>query len=109
VIYLSVAPKSYDAYKALGEVTEEVRRGRAEPVPMRLRNAPTKAMKEWGYSAGYQHAHNFEDAINEMECLPESLAGKRWYHPTGRGIEKRIQERLEELRARRSTSPEPEQ
>jgi putative ATPase len=109
VIYLSVAPKSDAAYKALGEVTEEIRRGRAEPLPMHLRNAPTKAMKEWGYSKGYQHAHNFEDAVNEMECLPESLAGKQWYRPTGRGIEKRIQERLEELRARRSTSPAPEQ
>jgi putative ATPase len=109
VIYLSVAPKSDASYKALGEVTEEIRRGRAEPVPMHLRNAPTKAMKEWGYSKGYQHAHNFDDAINEMECLPESLAGRQWYHPTGRGVEKRIQERLEELRARRSTSPAPEQ
>jgi putative ATPase len=109
VIYLSVAPKSDASYKALGEVMAEVRQGRAEPVPMHLRNAPTKAMKQWGYGAGYQHAHNFEDAVNEMECLPESLAGKRWYRPTGRGVEKRIQERLEELRARRSASPAPEQ
>lgn len=79
----------------------EVRTGRAEPVPMQLRNAPTRPMKEWGYGAGYQHAHNFEDALNEMECLPESLAGKRWYHPTERGVEKRIKERLEEIRNRR--------
>jgi putative ATPase len=98
VIYLSVAPKSDAAYKALGEVTHEVQAGRAEPVPMHLRNASTNAMKSWGYGAGYQHAHQFEDAVNQMECLPESLAGKRWYHPTDRGIEKRIRERLEELR-----------
>jgi putative ATPase len=98
VIYLSVAPKSDAAYKALGEVTREVQSGRAEPVPMHLRNASTRAMKSWGYGAGYQHAHQFDDAINEMECLPESLAGQRWYHPTGRGVEKRIQERLEEIR-----------
>jgi putative ATPase len=65
---------------------------------MHLRNAPTKAMKAWGYGAGYQHAHQFEEAVNQMECLPESLAGKRWYHPTDRGVEKRIAERLEEIR-----------
>ena len=49
---------------------------------MHLRNAPTQAMKAWGYGAGYQHAHKFDDAVNQMECLPESLAGRRWYHPT---------------------------
>ncbi len=101
VIYLAVAPKSDAAYKALGDVMQEVRAGRAEPVPMHLRNAPTRAMKDWGYGTGYQHAHDFEDAVNEMECLPESLAGRRWYHPTDRGIEKRIKERIEELRAKR--------
>jgi putative ATPase len=102
VIYLSVAPKSDASYKALGEVMKEVREGRAEPVPMHLRNAPTRPMKEWGYGAGYQHAHGFEDALNNMECLPESLAGRSWYHPTERGIEKRIKDRLDEIRARRS-------
>jgi putative ATPase len=100
VIYLSAAPKSDASYKALGDVVQEVRGGRAEPVPMHLRNAPTRSMKEWGYGAGYQHAHNFEDAVNEMECLPESLAGRRWYYPTDRGIEKRIKERIEEIRTR---------
>jgi putative ATPase len=98
VIYLSVAPKSDASYRALGEVVEEIRSGRAEPVPMHLRNASTKAMKSWGYGAGYQHAHSFDDAVNQMECLPESLAGKSWYRPTDRGLEKRIQERLEEIR-----------
>jgi putative ATPase len=58
-------------------------------------------MKDWGYGTGYQHAHAFEDALNDMECLPESLAGRRWYFPTGRGVEKRIAERLEEIRAHR--------
>ncbi len=101
VIYLAVAPKSDAAYKALGDVMQEVRAGRAEPVPMHLRNAPTRAMKDWGYGAGYQHAHDFEDAVNEMDCLPESLAGRRWYYPTDRGIEKRIKERLDDIRARR--------
>jgi len=101
VIYLAAAPKSDAAYKALSDVTREVREGRAEPVPMQLRNASTSSMKAWGYGAGYQHAHAFEDAVNEMQCLPDSLAGKRWYYPTDRGIEKRIKDRLDELRARR--------
>ena len=100
-IYLSVAPKSDAAYRALGAVMDEVRETTAEPVPMNLRNAPTAAMKEWGYGAGYQHAHNFEDAITDMQCLPPSLAGKRWYFPSDRGVEKRIAERLEEIRRRR--------
>jgi putative ATPase len=104
VIYLSIAPKSDASYRALGEVIGEVRSGRAEPVPMQLRNAPTSAMKTWGYGTGYQHAHNFEDAMNEMECLPPSLAGKRWYVPTERGVEKRIKERLQEIRAARGAS-----
>jgi putative ATPase len=101
VIYLAVAPKSDAAYKALGDVMQEVRSGRAEPVPMHLRNAPTRAMKDWGYGSGYQHAHDYEDAVNEMDCLPESLAGRRWYYPTERGVEKRIKERIEELRTKR--------
>jgi putative ATPase len=58
-------------------------------------------MKEWGYGKGYEHAHQFEDALPEMECLPPSLAGRRYYVPTGRGLEKRIAERLEEIRKAR--------
>ena len=101
VIYLAIAPKSDAGYKALGAVTQEVRTGRSEPVPMHLRNASTKAMKAWGYGSGYQHAHEFDDALNDMECLPESLAGRQWYFPTARGLEQRIKERLEEFRQRR--------
>ncbi len=97
-IYLSVAPKSDAAYRAMGAVHDDVERTIAEPVPMQLRNAPTRYMKEWGYSEGYQHAHNVENAVPNMECLPESLAGKRYYYPTDRGLEKRIAERLEEIR-----------
>ena len=101
-IYLSVAPKSDAAYRAMGAIKEDVEKTIAEPVPMNLRNAPTRAMKEWGYSEGYKHAHNFEDAISDMECLPPSLAGKQWYFPTDRGVEKRIKERLEEIRRRKA-------
>jgi putative ATPase len=98
VIYLCIAPKSDAAYKALGAVQEDVQRTIAEPIPMHLRNAPTRHMKEWGYGKGYQHAHQFQDAVSGMECLPESLAGRQYYFPTDRGVEKRIAERLEQIR-----------
>ncbi len=101
-IYLAVAPKSDAAYKALNAAMETVEKSPAEPVPMQLRNAPTRAMKQWGYGAGYQHAHQFEDAVNTMECLPESVRGKRFYEPTGRGVEQRIAQRLAELRIQKS-------
>jgi putative ATPase len=97
-IYLCVAPKSDSAYRAMSAVQEDVERTIAEPVPMNLRNPVTRHMKEWGYGQGYQHAHQFEDAIVDMECLPPSLAGRRYYFPTERGLEKRIRERLDEIR-----------
>lgn len=100
-IYLCVAPKSDAAYRALGAVQADVQATMAEPVPLHLRNAPTASMKQWGYGAGYEHAHQLEDAITGMPCLPPALAGKRYYHPTGRGVEKRIGERLEEVRKAR--------
>jgi putative ATPase len=97
-IYLCVAPKSDAAYRAMGALHEDVQKTIAEPVPMHLRNAPTRDMKAWGYGEGYQHAHKFENAIPDMECLPPSLAGRQYYFPTDRGLEKRIAERLEEIR-----------
>ncbi len=97
-IYLCMAPKSDAAYRALGAVQSDVQNTIAEPVPMNLRNAPTSHMKAWGYGEGYQHAHKFEDAMVDMECLPPSLAGRQYYFPTDRGVEKRIAERLEVLR-----------
>ena len=100
-IYLCVAQKSDAAYKAMGAVRDDVEKTIAEPVPMHLRNASTKYMKAWGYGKGYQHAHQFEGAIPDMECLPPSLAGKQYYFPTERGVEKRIRERLEEIRKMR--------
>jgi putative ATPase len=97
-IYLCVAPKSDAAYRAMGAIREDVQKTIAEPVPMQLRNAPTRAMKEWGYGEGYEHAHQFADAVPGMECLPESLAGRQYYLPSERGMEKRIAERMEEIR-----------
>jgi putative ATPase len=102
-IYLAVAQKSDAAYRALNAAMETVEKAPAEPVPMQLRNAPTRAMKQWGYGVGYQHAHSFEDAINTMECLPESLKGTRFYEPSDRGTEQRIAARLAELREKRKT------
>jgi putative ATPase len=104
-IYLAIAPKSDAAYRALNAARETVANTTAEPVPMQLRNAPTKPMKEWGYGAGYQHAHQFEDAMNVMECLPDNLRGTEFYRPTDRGVEQRIRQRLEEIRARRRDEP----
>ena len=101
VIYLAVAPKSDAAYQALNGVLGDVRQTVAEPVPLHLRNPVTRSMKEWGYGAGYQHAHKFAEALPEMDCLPPSLAGRRYYVPTARGVEKRIAERLEEIRKTR--------
>jgi putative ATPase len=100
-IYLSVAPKSDASYQALNRVVEEIQSHPAEPVPMNLRNAVTRSMKEWGYGQGYQHAHKSEDALTDMQCLPPSLKGKTFYEPTDRGVEKKIAERLEEIRRRR--------
>jgi len=100
-LYLAVAPKSDAAYKALGAAREAVRSSPAEPVPMHLRNAPTRAMKEWGYGEGYQHAHEFADALVSMDCLPPSMVGIRFYNPVQRGLEIKIAERLEQLRSKR--------
>src|SRR5262249_11283516 len=100
-IYLAVAPKSDAAYRALASAMEAVSKNTAEPVPMHLRNAPTRAMKQWGYGEGYQHAHQFQDAMNTMECLPDNFRGTIFYEPTDRGVEQRIKTRLEEIRARR--------
>ncbi|HEY1341941.1 MAG TPA: replication-associated recombination protein A [Bryobacteraceae bacterium] len=97
-IYLCVAQKSDASYRAMNAAHEDVEKTIAEPVPMNLRNAPTGLMKAWGYGQGYQHAHNFEDAVPDMECLPPSLAGRQYYFPTDRGMEKRIAERMEEIR-----------
>ena len=101
-IYLSLAPKSDSAYQALNDVMKTVESGRADPVPMHLRNAPTRAMKAWGYGEGYQHAHSQQDALPDMDCLPENLMGTVFYKPTQRGMEQKIGERLAAIRARRA-------
>ncbi len=100
-VYLAIAPKSNALYKAYGMVKRDVEETAADPVPLHLRNAPTRLMKELGYGAGYKYAHDFEEKVTDMECLPENLKGKRWYFPTEEGVEKRIRERLAGLRAKK--------
>jgi putative ATPase len=98
VVYLALAPKSNSVYTAWGAVQQEIEQTRQEPVPLHLRNAPTKLMKELGYSEGYRYAHDEEGKIADMDCLPESLEGRRWYLPTQEGREKLLASRLEEIR-----------
>ncbi len=96
-VYLSLAPKSDAVYGAYNEVSGELRRSPAEPVPMQIRNAVTGLMKKVGYGAGYQHAHNYEEKVTGMECLPDSLRGKSFYRPGSDGFEQMLGERLEEI------------
>ncbi len=97
-VYLSLAPKSNAVYTGYGAVVADLEGTRTEPVPLHLRNAPTGLMKNIGYGKGYQYAHDREDKVADMACLPESLAGKVYYHPTDQGFEARLRQRLEEIR-----------
>jgi len=99
-IYLAVAPKSNAAYVAYGAVREAIRAGGTLPVPVHLRNAPTRLMKDLGYGREYRYAHDEADAYAAGECyLPEGMESARFYQPTDRGLEARISERLAQLKA----------
>jgi putative ATPase len=98
VVYLSVAPKSNALYTAYGAVLQDVEQTAAEPVPLHLRNAPTSLMKGLGYGKDYQYAHDVEAKVGDMQCLPDSLRDRVYYRPTNEGVEKRIRERLEEIK-----------
>jgi putative ATPase len=100
-IYLALAPKSDAAYQALNKVNATIDSTVAPPVPLHLRNAPTRLMKEMGYSKDYRHAHNQPDAITDMQCLPDSLSGATFYEPTNRGFEEKLRARVEWLNKRR--------
>jgi len=95
--YLALAPKSNALYTAYGAVARDLEETRAEPVPLHLRNAVTRLMKAEGYGRGYQYAHDYDDKVADMECLPDSLRGRRYYHPTDQGLEARIRQRMEEI------------
>jgi putative ATPase len=102
VVYLALAPKSNALYTAYAEVQHDVEATAAESVPLHLRNAPTGLMKGLGYGRGYQYAHDVEGKIADMQCLPDNLRDRTYYHPTSEGVEKRIRERMEEIKRRRS-------
>jgi putative ATPase len=104
VVYLCAAPKSNAVYTAYGAVLEDVGRTAQDPVPLHLRNAVTGLMKSFGYGEGYQYAHDQESKVADMQCLPDNLKDRVYYHPTEEGIEKRIKARLEELRKKKATS-----
>ena len=97
VVYLALAPKSNAVYTAYGAVREDIEATAAEPVPLHLRNAPTKLMKELDYGRDYQYAHDVEGRVADMECLPHSLAGRRYYQPTTEGREKLLAQRMDEI------------
>jgi putative ATPase len=97
VVYLALAPKSNAVYTAYGAVTADIEATAAEPVPLHLRNAPTKLMKSLDYGKDYQYAHDVEDKVADMECLPASLANRRYYHPTQEGREKLLAQRMDEI------------
>lgn len=98
VVYMSVAPKSNALYMAYEHAKNDAVKQLAEPVPLVIRNAPTKLMKELNYGKGYQYAHNTEEKLTNMQCLPDSLVGTTYYHPTTQGLEARVKARLEEIK-----------
>jgi putative ATPase len=103
VVYLSVAPKSNALYTAYGDVQRDIEQTAAEPVPLHLRNAPTKLMKNLNYGKDYQYAHDVEGKVANMQCLPDNLRDRVYYRPTNEGIEKRIRDRMEEIKKLRSS------
>jgi putative ATPase len=106
VVYLSVAPKSNALYTAYGEVQQDVEQTAADSVPLHLRNAPTGLMKGLGYGHGYQYAHDLEEKVADMQCLPDNLRDRVYYQPTNEGVEKRIRERMQEIKRQRSRASE---
>jgi putative ATPase len=101
-VYLSLAPKSNAVYTGYSAVMEDVRKTEADPVPLHLRNAVTGLMKNIGYGEGYKYAHNFDEKITDMTCLPDNLATRTYYQPTDQGFEARLRARLDEIRKLKS-------
>ncbi len=99
VVYMSMAPKSNALYAAYESAKKDAASQIAEPVPLQIRNAPTALMKQLDYGKGYQYAHDMQDKLSAMECLPDSLRGKEYYRPTTEGLEGRYKQRLDEIKA----------
>jgi len=106
VVYLCLAPKSNSVYLAYAAVQQDIEATRQEPVPLHLRNATTKLMKDLDYGKGYRYAHDEENKVAAMDCLPPSLLGRRYFEPTQEGREKQLAQRLEELRRLRESKRE---
>ena len=98
IVYLAVAPKSNAVYAAYNEARAAVERTGSLEVPLHLRNAPTQLMKELDYGKDYRYAHDEEGRVSDMDCLPQSLLGRRYYEPTDEGREKALRARMEEIR-----------
>ena len=94
VVYLSLAPKSNALYMAYEHAKKDALNDLAEPVPLVIRNAPTRLMKELDYGKGYQYAHDTEEKLTDMQCLPDSLKEREYYRPTKQGLEAKLRERL---------------
>jgi putative ATPase len=109
VAYLALAPKSNALYTAYGAVQEDVEKTSAQPVPLHIRNAVTSLMKKVGYGKGYQYAHDLEEKVADMECLPDNLRGREYYHPTAEGREKVFAQRMEEIRRMREEAKKKSQ
>jgi putative ATPase len=97
-VYLSLAPKSNSMYVGYGKVIEDVRKTEADPVPLHLRNAVTGLMRNIGYGEGYEYAHNFQEKVTDMRCLPDNLSEQVYYKPSEQGFEARLRARMEEIR-----------
>jgi putative ATPase len=106
VVYLCAAPKSNAVYVAYGAVQEDVERTAQDPVPLHLRNAVTGLMKSFGYGEDYKYAHEFDEKVADMQCLPDNLKNRVYYHPTEEGVEKRVKQRLEEIRKAKISQPQ---
>jgi putative ATPase len=103
VIYLATAPKSNAVYRAYGEAADAASKDVAEPVPLHLRNAPTRLMKELNYGKNYRYAHDEAEGVADMECLPPALQRRRFYQPADRGFEREVKRRLDEWRRARES------
>jgi putative ATPase len=107
-VYLALAPKSNAVYTAYGEVLEDVHKTEADPVPLHLRNAVTGLMKNVGYGEGYKYAHDYDEKLTDMTCLPDNLANRTYYKPTDQGFEQRLRARLDEIRKLKSRETDPD-
>jgi putative ATPase len=108
VVYCALAPKSNALYRGYGAARTDVENSRNDPVPIHLRNAPTRLMSDLGYGKGYRYAHDFDEGVIGQQNLPDALAGRRYYQPTNRGLEADLRQRMERIRAIYDETTPPE-